>query len=120
MNKFFDIAKIITAVGILIGVLFGLNVAFDGLTEYLSYSSTKSKSVSAGIITDKEIINGHAYKAYVPTAYRIHISAEFEYKGETYQDSNYFDVSENVYNSYAIGDYFDSKDLLGNSEPSSD
>ena len=88
--------------------------------------------ISAGVITDKEIINGHTKssggmvyhdgkvgysfngnKSYVPTVYRIHISAEFEYDGETHQGSNYFDVSEDVYNSYNIGDYFDSKDLLG-------
>ena len=92
-------------------------------------------SISAGIITDKEIINGHSEsgagigyhdrkggynfnnnKSYVPTVYRIHISAEFEYDGETHQGSNYFDVSEDVYNSYNVGDYFDSKDLLGSSE----
>ena len=92
-------------------------------------------SISAGIITDKEIINGHTKssggivyyggkvgysfnnnKSYVPTVYRIHISAEFEYNGETHQGSNYFDVSEDVYNSYNVGDYFDSKDLLDSSE----
>ena len=134
-----DIAMIIMLVVVLIGGFFGLKAVFDNLGEYLSYNSTKSQSISAGIITDKEIINGHTEngagvgyydgkvgynfnnnKSYVPTIYRIHISAEFEYKGETYKDSNYFDVSEDVYNSYAIGDYFDSKDLLGNSEPSND
>lgn len=88
--------------------------------------------ISAGVITDKEVINAHtkssggmvyyngkagysfnANKTYVPTAYRIHISAEFEYEGETHQGNNYFDVSEDVYNSYNVGDYFDSTDLLG-------
>ena len=87
--------------------------------------------ISAGVITDKEIINGHtkssggmiyyngqagysfnANKTYVPTVYRIHISADFEYNGETYQGNNYFDVSEDIYNSYNIGDYFDSENLL--------
>lgn len=139
MFDFLDIVKIIMLVVMLIGGCFVLNALLDNLGEYLSYSSTESTSVSAGIITDKEIINGHtaggagvgyydgkvgynfnSNKSYVPTVYRIHISAEFEYKGETYQGSNYFDVSEDVYNSYTIGDYFDSKDLLSNSEQSND
>ena len=54
----------------------------------------------------------NANKTYVPTVYRIHISADFEYNGETYQGNNYFDVSEDIYNSYNIGDYFDSENLL--------
>lgn len=104
----------------------------ESLDKAINYNS--KASVSAGIITDKEIINGHTKssggmlyhngkigysfngnKSYVPTVYRIHISAEFEYDGETHQGHNYFDVSEDVYNSYNIGDYFDSKDLLGHS-----
>ncbi len=129
--------KIAILVLMIIGCWIVIERAFNSLGEQQRYNS--KASVSAGIITDKEIINGHTVggagvgyydgkvgynyngnKNYVPTVYRIHISAEFEYKGETYQGSNYFDVSEDVYNSYAIGDYFDSKDLLGSSEPSSE
>lgn len=127
-----EISKIVILVLILVGGWFGISKCFELLGEEISYSS--KASVSAGIITDKEIINGHTKssggmvyhngkfgyrfngnQSYVPTVYRIHISAEFEYDGETHQGHNYFDVSEDVYNSYNIGDYFDSKDLLGHS-----
>lgn len=126
-------AKIAALVLILVGGWFGISKCFKLLGEKQSYDS--KSSVSAGIITDKEIINGHTNssggmvyydgkvgynfnnnKNYVPTVYRIHISAEFEYDGKTHQGNNYFDVSEDVYNSYSIGDYFDSKNLSGISE----
>lgn len=127
------LAKIAALVLILVGGWFGINAVFKSFGELQRYNS--KASISAGIITDKEIINGHTEsgagigyydgkvgysfnnnKSYVPTVYRIHISAEFEYNGETHQGSNYFDVSEDVYNFYNVGDYFDSKDLSGNSE----
>ena len=127
------IAKIVVLVLFIFGCIFGMENVCKNLDKSLSYES--KARVSAGIITDKEIINGHTAggagvvyydgkvgynfnngKSYVPTVYRIHISAEFEYDGETHQGSNYFDVSEDVYNSYNVGDYFDSKDLTGSSE----
>lgn len=138
-KSYFDLGEIILILGkvaalvlILIGCWFGLERCFKSFGEQQRYNS--KANVTAGIITDKEIINGHTKssggmgyydgkvgysfnnnKSYVPTVYRIHISAEFEYNGETHQGHNYFDVSEDVYNSYNIGDYFDSKDLLGHS-----
>lgn len=136
-SDFFDMglifAKILVLVLILVGCWFAIKAIFKSFSEQQRYNS--KASISAGIITDKEIINGHTEsgagigyydgkvgysfnnnKSYVPTVYRIHISAEFEYNGETHQGSNYFDVSEDVYNSYNVGDYFDSKDLLDSSE----
>lgn len=129
-------AKIAILVLILVGCWFGIEAVFKSFGEQQRYNS--KARVSAGIITDKEIINGHTEsgagvgyydgkvgynfnnnKGYVPTVYRIHISAEFEYDGETHQGSNHFDVSEDVYNSYNVGDYFDSKNLTGSSEQSS-
>lgn len=123
-----EISKLIILVIIVINCFFVLRLCFKSLGKQLASQA----SVTAGIITDKEIINGHTKsgggmgyydgkvgynfngnKSYVPTVYRIHISAEFEYDGETHQGSNYFDVSEDVYNSYNVGDYFDSKNLLG-------
>lgn len=126
-------AKIAALVLVMVGGWFGIEAVFKSFGEQQLYNS--KASVSAGVITDKEIINGHTKsgggigyydgkvgynfnnnKSYVPTVYRIHISAEFEYKGETRQGNNYFDVSEDVYNSYNIGDIFDSKDLSGYSK----
>lgn len=126
-------AKIAALVLVIVGGWFGIEAVFKSFGEQKLYNS--KASVSAGIITDKEIINGHTKsgggmgyydgkvgynfsnnKSYVPTVYRIHISAEFEYNGETHQGNSYFDVSEDIYNFYNIGDYFDSKDLLGYSK----
>lgn len=127
-----DIIKIVILVLLMVGLIGALVKCLDILGEGISYTLKESASVTAGIITDKEIINGHTKsgggigyyggkvgynfngsESYVPTVYRIHISAEFEYDGKTHQGSNYFDVSEDVYNSYNVGDYFDSKNLLG-------
>lgn len=88
------------------------------------------EEVSAGTISDKEIVNGETVggggfiysnenpgfyfggdKEYVPTRYRIHISFEYDYDGKKYQGTKYYDVSEEVYISYNIGDYFDSKNF---------
>lgn len=126
-------AKILVLILILVGCWFTIKTFFKGFSERQRYNS--KANVTAGVITDKEIINGHTKssggivyydgkvgynfnnnKSYVPTVYRIHISAEFEYDGKTHQGSNYFDVSEDVYNSYNVGDYFDSKNLSGSSE----
>ena len=128
----FDIIKIVILILVLVSSLFGISKCFKLLGEKVSYNS--KASVSAGIITDKEIINGHTKsdgglvyyngkfgygfnnnKSYVPTVYRIYIRGEFEYEGKTHQGNNSFDVSEDIYNSYNIGDYFDSKDLLRDS-----
>lgn len=89
-------AKIAAIVLVMVGVWFGIEAVFKSFGEQQLYNS--KASVSAGVITDKEIINGHTKsgggigyydgkvgynfnnnKSYVPTVYRIHISAEFEY-----------------------------------------
>lgn len=136
-SDFFDMglifAKILVLVLILVGCWFAIKAIFKSFSEQQRYNS--KANITAGVITDKEIINGHTKssggivyydgkvgynfnnnKNYVPTVYRIYISAEFEYDGKTHQGNNYFDVSEDVYNSYSIGDYFDSKNLSGISE----
>lgn len=91
--------------------------------------------ITAGIISNKEIINGHkttsggvgynpttgnygyiigGQSGYVPTRYRIYVLGEYEYNGETYQAEVYFDVDAEIYAAYKIGDYFDSQNLVIN------
>lgn len=104
------------------------DVAVD-LSEIASHNSVID-TISSGIVSNKEIVNsevigggglvyndgktGYYYdddKQYIPTRYRIHITFEYEYEGETYQGSKYYDVSDDIYCSYNIGDYFDTKNL---------
>ena len=51
---------------------------------------------------------------YVPMEYRIVIEGEYDLKGEKKKAKKEFQVSENTYNSYKIGDHFDSRNLKVN------
>lgn len=71
--------------------------------------------ISDGYVTNKEIVTHSAtifrgavieYKLYITGEYTksiTDVTAEYEKK---------FNVSEEIYNSYNIGDYFDSKNLI--------
>lgn len=113
-----------------IGVaIWGIKSLFSSYADVRSHNAV-IEEISAGTISDKEIINGETVngggfiysngkpgyylggdKEYIPTRYRLHITFEYEYKDEKYQGTKYFDVSEEVYLAYRIGDYFDSKDF---------
>ena len=134
----FDIIKIVILILVLVSSLFGISKCFKLLGEKVSYNSKASVSAftaayfAAGhyYFWHIRLLSLHLYmvyyngkfgygfnnnQSYVPTVYRIYIRGEFEYEGKTHQGNNSFDVSEDIYNSYNIGDYFDSKDLLRDS-----
>lgn len=113
-----------------IGVIIGGSKSLVSSYNDMNTHKAIIEEVSAGTISDKEIVNGETVggggfiyingnpgfyfggdKEYVPTRYRIHISFEYEYDGKKYQGTKYYDVSEEVYISYNIGDYFDSKNF---------
>ncbi|MBO5576631.1 MAG: hypothetical protein J5956_10115 [Ruminococcus sp.] len=48
---------------------------------------------------------------YVPMEYRIVIEGEYEFKGEKKKAKKEIQVSEDTYNSYKIGEHFDSRNL---------
>lgn len=67
-----------------------------------------------GTIYKKEVINGELRKGvydmtYIPTRYRIHICDEVEKRERTYEKKSFFDVTEETYSCYEVGDWFDSQ-----------
>lgn len=128
------IILIVTLIAAFIAGFFGV-IIWGSKSLVSSYNDMKLhnailEEVSAGTIYDKEIVNGETVggggfiysngkpgyylggeKEYIPTRYRIHISFEYDYDGKKYQGAKYYDVSEEVYTSYSIGDYFDSKNF---------
>lgn len=133
-EEWIAIALIIVVVTVFIGgffaiILWGGKSLIDEAGNLMSHNAIID-DVSAGTVSDKEIVNGHTTggggviysngqpgyyyggdKEYVPTRYRLHITFEYEYEGEMYQGTKYYDVSEEVYLAYEIGDYFDSHDF---------
>lgn len=133
-------AILITAVIVGFFALIGLFLldAHNVLIEPLNQEQAMKDSIVCGVITDKRIENGRvsssigsgvgygisggnsgvgyyiggpANKSYVPTTYRIYVSNNYEYNGSTYTGEVFFEVSEAVYNDYAMGDWFDSQNL---------
>ncbi len=95
------------------------------------------ENIREGIVVDKLIVNsqeranvgvgvglngngkvgvglGVGGSEYVPMEYRIVIEGEYDLKGEKKKAKKEFQVSENTYNSYKIGDHFDSRNLKVN------
>ncbi len=67
----------------------------------------ENKKITDGIIYDMEIINGETRSyirfpdVYISTRYRLYVTKE--------ERKAYFDVSEDTYCMYSIGDWFDSQ-----------
>ena len=95
------------------------------------------ENIREGIVVDKLIVNsqeranvgvgvglngngkvgvglGVGGSEYVPMEYRIVIEGEYEFKGEKKKAKKEIQVSENTYNSYKIGEHFDSRNLKVN------
>lgn len=68
-----------------------------------------------GTIYKKEVINGELRKgaygnmSYIPTRYRIHIRDKVKKRERTYEKKSFFDVTEETYSCYEVGDWFDSQ-----------
>lgn len=128
-DLFFDAEYLVIAVmGVLLMIIafFGAKSLASITGNYISRSRIIN-SISAGTICDKEIVNSTTSggggivlggsspgiilggdEAYIPTRYRLHISFEYEYEGDVCKGSKFFEVSEETYLAYNIGDYFDS------------
>lgn len=118
-------------------LIYGISRYFIKKGEELNDILTEDKAIEdirEGIVVDKLIINsqtkanvgvgvglngngkvgvglGVGGSEYVPMEYRIVIEGEYEFKGEKKKAKKEIQVSENTYNSYKIGEHFDSRNL---------
>ncbi|MCM1059028.1 MAG: hypothetical protein NC452_01890 [Eubacterium sp.] len=86
------------------------------LQTSINQEKVMKQRITEGVITDKRIENGKVSggifnQSYVPTAYRIYVTNDYEFEGEMYTGEVYFEVSETVYNNNSIGEWFDSQSL---------
>lgn len=85
-----------------------------------------TETIREGEIVDKIIENGHTVSngfgqnSYKPTEYIIVVENECEYNDKTFTGTKDFKVSEEVYNNYKVGDWFDSRDLTAYKTESGD
>ena len=118
-------------------LIYGISRYLNKKGEELNDILTEDKAIEdirEGIVVDKLIINsqtkanvgvgvglngngkvgvglGVGGSEYVPMEYRIVIEGEYEFKGEKKKAKKEIQVSENTYNSYKIGEHFDSRNL---------
>ena len=106
LNTLIKISIALTAVALMI-------VTLRVLTDKLLKMEAED-NITQGIVIQHEYVNGYStiLGGYVPPSNRLHVEGEYEYDGETLTGRTYFDVSEEVYNYYADGDYFDSATFL--------
>ena len=110
-----DFSWMLTVIKIVIaltGIAF-LVVTLNVFTDKLMKMEAED-NITQGIVIQHEYVNGYStiLGGYVPPSNRLHVEGEYEYNGETFTGRTYFDVSEEVYNYYADGDYFDSATFL--------
>lgn len=121
-------------------LIYGISRYLNKKGEELNDIFTEDKAIEnirEGEIVDKLIINsqtkanvgvgvglngngkvgvglGVGGSEYVPMEYRIVIEGEYEFKGEKKKAKKEIQVSENTYNSYKIGEHFDSRNMKVN------
>lgn len=128
-------AVIAVLAGLFILFLSDLQNLNNDLLTGINQEKAMKQSIVSGVITDKRIENGRVIsngsggvgvgtngsvgyfigsgqnKSYVPTTYRIYVTNDYEFEGETYTGEVYFEVNEAIYNDYSIGEWFDSQNL---------
>lgn len=71
-------------------------------------------NTTEGTVYDKKIINAEVNNSvfstnYIPTRYQLYIVQKFEINGKIYEKTAKYDVPEDIYRIYSIGDWFDSQ-----------
>lgn len=103
-----------------LGVILSENEAIENIREgeivdkLIINSQTKARTGGGVVINQNGGVGygvGIGGSEYVPMEYRIVIEGEYEFKGEKKKAKKEIQVSENTYNSYKIGEHFDSRNL---------
>lgn len=130
---FLLIVLVISLILLLVGFFSSVGEFGGVLNELSEYSAHEIavNQISSGVIINKEIVNGHIVNGsggivtgpngagvifggnqeYIPTQYRLYVSGKYEIDGKEFEGEKYFDVPADVYQSYKVGDFFDSHDF---------
>lgn len=74
-------------------------------------------TITAGEIVDKKLKTEYGlFLGGTHPVYYIYINGTAKYGGSVHETERSFCVSEDIYNQYSIGDWFDSKDLIADKE----
>ena len=97
-----NIIQIFVWIGVLTFSILALCMSVKHLESIQAESNIRS-----GVITDKEIITTHTLTGDTDMRWIIYIEGEYEYNGEKKTGDTHYDVPEDTYLSYNIGDNFD-------------
>ena len=94
---------------VIIAVILFLFIGYE-ITERTGYYIR----IEDGTIYKKEILPEEVTGfRYIPMRYRIHIENNVEVYGNVIDKKNYYDVTEEIYSMYSVGDWFDIQNPKG-------
>ena len=96
------IIQVFVWIGVLVFSILALCMSVKHLESIQAESNIRS-----GVITDKEIVTTSTLTGNTEMRWVIYIEGEYEHNGEKKTGDTHYNVPENVYLSYNIGDSFD-------------
>ncbi|MCM1335074.1 MAG: hypothetical protein NC237_08480 [Eubacterium sp.] len=115
-----DKAVTIAIFGIIMAVIVGGYGFYRAITKQRAIIETIS-TISAGTVIDKQIavpVSEFALLGESPINFLIIISGEVECNDEPHVEEKAFIVTEEVYNRYSVGEWFDSENLKASEQQS--
>lgn len=113
MSNHTDIKRILVPIMALCLVILVSIGVYSFVGKY-SKDTAAYDSVRAGVIVDKKLSISRGLFSASTVIYYIRVTGEVEDR----KIEKSFAVPENVYNSYTVGDWFDSQNLITSAEPS--
>ena len=114
-----DILGIIKYVTAIVLVLELVVTGYILMQKTIEYAELK-EAVKAGEIVDKQMAVSGGFFSASTVIYRFYVSGEVEHNDELCTVEKAFVVTENIYNQYSVGDWFDSQNLITSDEVVSD
>ena len=91
------------------------NIREGEIVDKLIVNSQTKANTGGGVVINNNGGIGYGIgiggSQYIPMEYQFVVKGEYEYNGEKKTGERKIQVSEAVYNSYKIGEHFDSRDL---------